>query len=209
MNTLSSLFIFIISVAVISAYAQNETSPQIETGQSIEEVSKEYGFMLDNMEFITLASVVVNAVLVFFIYRTYRENKNQFIALHRPWLNIRVGKIDPEGYCEFIIKNHGNLPCQNMNITYKDLETKEPKVDNIYSPIRSLMPSQEQNFFLSIVDTTVDSTSENEPHLNVSFDVEITVEYSYGTNSKKIIFNISENTSASDDGPFIQTKYMD
>jgi len=163
------------------------------------------------IEYVTLGSLAVNAVLVYFIFRTLQQNKNQYHSLHRPWINIQRGGIDPtDGNCEIIIKNHGNLPAEKMNITYKDLSKKEPKDEDLYSPIHSLMPSQEQSAWVCIVNGG-GSTNEktNEMKIWYNYNIEIKITFSYGKQNKKIIFEMSEDTTYDETGPFIKTTYMD
>lgn len=208
-----SLFIFVGSMSIDDIFGQSEPIISNQTNDIIlEDVTTSTsndGFSI-SIEFITMISISINAVLVFLIYKTFRQNKTEFSLLNRPWLNIRIGKLNPpEGYCEVIVKNHGHLPANNMNIVYKDLSKKEPKEKELYSPIHSLMPSQEQSFFLSIIDARGRSIpNSNKMTFEYSYHAEIIIVFSYNKNNKKIIFEISEDTSLADDGVFIKTTYM-
>ncbi len=210
-----SLFIFVGSMFIDEIFGQSEPMISNQTNdivlEDITASTSDDGFSI-SVEFITMISVSVNAVLVFLIYKTFRQNKSEFSLLNRPWLNIRIGKSTnpPEGYCEVIVKNHGHLPANNVNIVYKDLSKKEPKEKELYSPIHSLMPSQEQSFFLSIIDARGRSIpNSNKMTFEYSYHAEIIIVFSYNKNNKKIIFEISEDTNFADDGAFIKTTYMD
>ena len=199
------------SISANEAFGQNETvQPETNKPTSQPELTESF---FTPLEYITIALAVINAVLAVLIYLTLRESRGQFSSINRPWLNVRIGRLEFEENegIELIVKNHGKLPAKNINITFKEPFEKKSKVKKPRSSIHSLMPSQEQCTWLPVkTNSKMHQTEPGKGKLTWDYHVEITITFSDGKQDKKIIFEISYDTEHFyDNGPSIRTTFAD
>lgn len=207
-----TVFFLLISISTDEIFGQNETI-QIETNRPISQPESTSPKSFSPLsELPTIASICVNIALVAIVLLTLRQTGKHFFSINRPWINIRIGKVIEEDYLEVIVKNHGKLAAENMNITFKNLSEEESKVKNGHLPTQIMMPSQEDCVLLDVVKTTV-GRGGNQPEksgdLLHSYHVEITITFSYGRQNKKVVFEVADDKYTSSSGVNIITTYID
>ena len=210
---ISIMFFLLIFIPIGEIFGQNETT-QTEINRLISQPDPTLiTSSFTPSEFLTAVSIGVNIILVIVVVYTVFQTKEHFFAISRPWINIRKGNVRTENnYLELIVKNHGKLSAENMNITYKDLSKKESKVNRIHSHAQILMPSQEDSVWFDVVnDNGAFCCDPQKKIYKMSYDynVEITITFSYDKQNKKVVFQIFEDTDIFDDGPSIKIMYID
>ena len=88
--------------------------------------------ILSVTDLITIIALAVNGVLVFFIYKTFRQNSEHHISINRPWISLRLKNIDGDENCEFSLKNEGRLVAENMKIICKDRNRNNKELDIVH-----------------------------------------------------------------------------
>ena len=136
---------------------------------------------------LTLIGLSINGILVFLIYKTFRQNIEQHISINRPWISLQLSSIDSEENCEFILKNQGNLVAENMKISCKD--RKRSKELDVVHKIFYLLPSQESKFYFNVADMVIEG-SKTETRAGYDVDAEIAISYSFNKKNKKIIYEV-------------------
>ena len=187
--TITFIFLFI----PITAFAQNSTENSIQKEDTanknkITDVVKSEEVNLSLTDVITLGVLAVNGILVFLIYKTFRQNNEQHTSVNRPWISLQLDNIDGDDNCEFILKNQGNLVAENMKITCKD--RKRSKELDVTHQIFYLLPSQESKFYFNIADLIVEGGPKNTLRGGHDVDAEITISYSFNKKNKKIVYEV-------------------
>jgi len=187
--TIAFVFLFV----PITAFAQDSTENSIQKEDTanknkITDVVKSEEVNLSLTNVITLGVLAVNGFLVFLIYKTFRQNKEQHTSVNRPWISLQLDNIDGDDNCEFILKNQGNLVAENMKITCKD--RKRLKELDVTHQIFYLLPSQESKFYFNIADLIIEGDSKNTLRGGHDVDAEITISYSFNKKNKKIVYEV-------------------
>ena len=195
--------VIIIAIAFVfllfpqTSFSQNVTENSIQSDPIVNdsatvdvEKSEKDNFSLT--EIITLGAVIVNGVLVFFIYKTFRQNSEHHISINRPWISLQIGNIDGDDNCEFILKNQGKLVVENMKISCKNRAVKPHMELDVTHQIFYLLPSQESKFYFNIADMVVENVGKKlRGGFNV--DAEITISYLFSKKNKKIVYEVVLN----------------
>lgn len=135
-----------------------------------------------------LIGLLINGILVFLIYKTFRQNNEQHTSVNRPWISLQLDNIDGDDNCEFILKNQGNLVAENMKITCKD--RKRSKELDVTHQIFYLLPSQESKFYFNIADLIIERGPKDTLEGGHVVDAEITISYSFNKKNKKIVYEV-------------------
>lgn len=185
------VFVIVFLFVPIIAFAQNIPENPIQKESTVNEnESTDVVKSEDKISFtdlITLGALTINGVLVFLIYKTFRQNNDQHTSINRPWISLQIDTIDGDDNCEFILKNQGNLVAENMKISCKDRK-RSKKLDVIHK-IFYLLPSQESKFYFNVADMVIES-SKTETRAGYDVDAEIAITYSFNKKNKKIVYEV-------------------
>ncbi|MCH7647132.1 MAG: hypothetical protein IIA83_00790 [Thaumarchaeota archaeon] len=135
-------------------------------------------------EIITIASLIVSAVLVGIVVFQYRSGIQQYETVNRPWLVLSKKGIIYDNHVCWHLENIGKLPAKDIFITSKPefFTTLEksiiPDIKNEPIKIGIIMPKQKHDFAFNYLET---DTAQG----HVSIQIIVTIKYKF-LNKKKI-----------------------
>lgn len=144
-------------------------------------------------EIVNYFSVLVNILLFIMIIYHHSNLTDQFELLNRPWLVFEGERGNSEiHFSHYYLTNIGKIPATNVQIHVEG--TVNPIISNKTSNERKAsssaggiaLPRQKQEILIHCLDY-------HNIELNNSYSFEITINYKYGKQNKKCIFQLSKS----------------